>query len=59
MPPPIGSRGLPSAGLRNLPAGAASDPAITTPHESALGGSDDEDIIPVTIVLSSAGSGSV
>jgi hypothetical protein len=37
---PIGSRGLPSAGLRNLRAVAASDPAITSPHEGALGGSD-------------------
>jgi len=29
------------------PAGAASDPAITTPHESALGGSDDVEYNPI------------
>ena len=54
-----GPRGLPSAWLRTTPAGATSDPAITTPHESALGGSDGGDYSPMNMVLSSAGSGSV
>jgi hypothetical protein len=39
-----GSRSRPSAGLRDLPAGAASHPAVTTPHESALGGWDAGDL---------------
>jgi hypothetical protein len=34
--PPVGSRSRPGAGLRNLRAGAASSPAATTPHDSAL-----------------------
>jgi hypothetical protein len=41
------------------PAGAASDPTFITPHDSALGGSDDGEYSPVNIVLSSAGSGPV
>ncbi len=32
-----GSRSRPSAGLRDLPAGAASDPAEMTSHDNALG----------------------
>jgi hypothetical protein len=41
------------------PAGAASDPTCMTPHDSALGGSDNKDYNPATIVLSSRDSGSV
>jgi hypothetical protein len=32
--------------VRLLPAGAASDPTFMTPHDSALGGSDDLEFIP-------------
>ena len=59
--PPGGAPAPPGCrrSVRLLPAGAASDPANITLHESALGGSDDGDYIPVNIILSSGGSGSV
>ena len=46
--PPGGTPAPPECrrSVRLLPAGAASDPAITTPHESALGGSDTRIINP-------------
>jgi hypothetical protein len=45
--PPVGSQGLPGAWLRTTPAGAASDPANMTPHDSALGGSDFVEYNPI------------
>src|SRR5665213_4443082 len=52
---PSAARGLGGC-VDPLPAGAASYPANITPHDSALGGPDHGDYIPVISVLSSAGA---